>query len=182
MACEAVFAVVAVVPVEGATVGTACGLAMTGACGRGTAGVACGCWVAAGCVNIGFMTCLGLCPLAMSSPSAVICATCIKVSSTSNRCFCWRDSLNHSRCIISWHGKGRVTDIFVPAFDNVAVCLLPLQAGEEWLDLYLPANRGNARIDPVMNGCRRILCSIHHFSSNRASPTLFSRKWSVSLK
>ena len=46
-------------------VGTACGLAMTGACGRGTAGVACGCWVAAGCVNIGFMTCLGLCPLAI---------------------------------------------------------------------------------------------------------------------
>ena len=87
VACEAVFAVVAVVPVEGATVGTACGLAMTGACGRATAGVACGCWVAAGCVNIGFMTCLGLCPLAISSPSAVICATCIKVSSTSNRLF-----------------------------------------------------------------------------------------------
>lgn len=37
VACEAVFAVVAVVPVEGATVGTACGLAMTGVCGRGTA-------------------------------------------------------------------------------------------------------------------------------------------------
>ena len=79
------FVVVAAVFVTGVVAGAVCDLML--ACGRGATGAACDCCAGAGCVNMGFMACLGLCPLAASSPSAVIWATCIRVSSTSSRLF-----------------------------------------------------------------------------------------------
>ena len=72
VACEAVFTGVAVALAGEAAVGAACGFAVADTCGWGVVGAACGCCVAAGCVNMGFMACLGLRPLATSSPSAVI--------------------------------------------------------------------------------------------------------------